>query len=152
MHPRRRGVSCRTDEGIDPEFLPLRLVSVGLTGTCSGSIVKAAGTILTCLQAWRCRALPFISDRGLLFSDAEHGADAMVTVHSISALMRAWQYAKSRTLAVVAKEVFTIYATLMMSLTRCRGGILSWIICNGATARRSSVTPGTFPAVGWRSS
>ena len=82
MHPRRRGVSCRTDEGIDPDFLPLRLVSVGLTGTYSGSIVKAAGTILTCLQAWRCRALPFISDRGLLFSDAEHGADAMVTVHS----------------------------------------------------------------------
>ena len=44
--------------------------------------MKAAGTILTCLQAWRCRALPFISDRGLLFSDAEHGADTMVTVHS----------------------------------------------------------------------
>ena len=82
MHPRRRGVSCRTDEGIDSEFLPLRLVSVGLTGTCSGSIVKAAGTILTCLQAWRRRARSFISDRGLLFSDAEHGADTMVTVHS----------------------------------------------------------------------
>ena len=82
MHPRRRGVSCRTDEGIDLEFLPLRLVSVGLTGTYSGSIVKAAGTILTCLLAWRRRARSFISDRGLLFSGAEHGADLMVTVHS----------------------------------------------------------------------
>ena len=55
---------------------------MGLTGTYSGSIVKAAGTILTCLLAWRRRARSFISDRGLLFSDAEHGADAMVTVHS----------------------------------------------------------------------
>ena len=55
---------------------------MGLTGTCSGSIVKAAGTILTCLLAWRRRARSFISDRGLLFSDAEHGADTMVTVHS----------------------------------------------------------------------
>ena len=44
--------------------------------------MKAAGTILTCLLAWRRRARSFISDRGLLFSDAEHGADAMVTVHS----------------------------------------------------------------------
>ena len=124
---------------------------MGLTGTYSGSIVKAAGTILTCLQAWRRRALPFISDRGLLFSDAEHGADAMVTVHSYLSVD---EDAVSQSLRcdMTAEVVIAGRTALVMSSTRCRGGILSGIICNGVTARRSSVAPGTFPAVGWRSS
>ena len=54
--------------------------------------------------------------------------------------MRAWQHAKARALAIIAKEAITIHVTLMMSSTRCRSGILSGIICDGATAPRGDAS------------